>query len=392
MNIKLLPLALIAATMCAVSAVYAQPVAVGVKLVTDGLQYPTGFAQPNDKTGRLFVAEQRGTLRIIQNGKLLAQPFLDFHEDVYMTASADERGLLGFTFHPDFAKNKKLYVYFSKRKRNVPGVDHEGILREYKVSATNANQVDKASGRDVMSIDEPESNHNGGDIKFGPDGYLYLGLGDGGAYNDLHGEIGNGQNLNTPLGKILRIDVNQQPYGIPADNPFAGQENKRPEIFAYGLRNPWRLSFDKLNGRLFVGDVGQKNWEEIDIVTKGGNYGWRVREGIHSKTPTDPDPKNWINPIIDYGREEGLSVTGGYVYRGKAIPALAGKYVFGDLSGKIWALTDVKKEFWVKDKLSISKDPGYWLVYSFGEDQAGELYILAVLMDGLKGSVFKIVK
>ncbi len=143
---------------------------------------------------------------------------------------------------------------------------------------------------------------------------------------------------------------------------------------------------------MWAADVGQNTWEEINIISKGGNYGWRVREGIHSKTPTDPAPKNWINPIIDYGREEGLSVTGGYVYRGKAIPALAGKYVFGDLSGKIWALTDVKKEFWVKDKLSISKDPGHWLVYSFGEDHAGELYILAVLMDGLKGSVFKIVK
>lgn len=392
MKIKLLPLNLIALAICAISATHAQPVKVGVKLLTDQLQYPTGFAQPNDKTGRLIVAEQRGRLRIIQNGKLLPTPLLDISEDVFMTASADERGLLGFTLHPDFAKNKKLYVYFSKRKRNTPGVDHEGILREYKVSAQNPNVVDKASGRDVFSIDEPESNHNGGDIKFGPDGFLYLGLGDGGAYNDLHGEIGNGQNLNTLLGKILRIDVNQQPYGIPADNPFVGQENKRPEIFAYGMRNPWRLSFDKATGRLFVGDVGQKNWEEVNIVTKGGNYGWRVREGTHVKTPTDPDPKNWINPIIDYGREEGLSVTGGYVYRGKEIPALAGKYVFADLSGKVWSLTDVKKELWAKERLPISKDPGYWLIYSFGEDQTGELYILAVLLDGLKGAVFKITK
>jgi glucose/arabinose dehydrogenase len=388
MKIRLLPLMLIGLSWCAASAGYAQ----SVKLITDQLQYPTGFAEPNDKTGRLFVAEQHGRIRIIQNGKLLPQPFLDITQDVFMTASADERGLLGFAFHPGFAKNGKFYVYFSKRIPKTEGVDHMGVLREYKVSPKNAGLADKSTGRDVFTINEPESNHNGGDIKIGPDGYLYLGLGDGGAYNDLHGEIGNGQNLNTLLGKILRIDVNQQQYGIPADNPFINQENKRPEIFAYGLRNPWRLSFDKLNGRLFVGDVGQKNWEEIDIVTKGGNYGWRVREGTHIKTPTDPDPKNWVNPIIDYGRQEGTSVTGGFLYRGKQIPELYGKYVFADLLGKVWSLTDEKKELWRKEELPISKAGGHWLVYSFGEDQAGELYLLTVLIDGLKGAVYKIVK
>jgi glucose/arabinose dehydrogenase len=392
MKIRLLPLSLIILAHGLVSTAYAQTAKIGVKLITDQLQYPTNFAQPKDNSGRLFVAEQRGRIRIIQNGKLLERPFLDFSEDVYMTASADERGFLGLAFHPDFVKNKKLYVYFSKRKRDTPGVDHVGVLREYKVSAQNANLVDKSTGRDVLVIDEPESNHNGGDIKFGPDGYLYLGLGDGGAYNDLHGDFGNGQNLNTLLGKILRIDINQQPYGIPRDNPFVGQENKRPEIFAYGLRNPWRLSFDKLDGRLFVGDVGQKNWEEVNIVTKGGNYGWRVREGTHVKTPTDPDPKNWINPIIDYGRGEGTSVTGGFLYRGKQIPSLYGKYIFADLLGAVWMLTDEKKELWTKEKLAISKDGGHWLVYSFGEDQAGELYILTVLLDGIKGAVYKIVK
>jgi glucose/arabinose dehydrogenase len=388
MKIRLLPLMLIALLWCRAPEGHAQ----SVKLITDQLQYPTGFAEPNDKSGRLFVAEQRGRIRIIQNGKLLAQPFLDISQDVFMTASADERGLLGFAFHPGFAKNGKFYVYFSKRIPKIEGIDHTGVLREYKVSAKNAGLADKSTGRDVLTINEPESNHNGGDIKFGPDGYLYLGLGDGGAYNDLHGEIGNGQNLNTFLGKILRIDVNQQPYGIPADNPFINQENKRPEIFAYGLRNPWRLSFDRLNGRLFVGDVGQKNWEEIDIVTKGGNYGWRVREGTHIKTPTDPDPKNWINPIIDYGRQEGTSVTGGFLYRGKQIPELYGKYVFADLLGKVWSLTDEEKELWRKEELPISKAGGHWLIYSFGEDQAGELYLLTVLLDGLKGAVYKIVK
>ncbi|RYZ45701.1 MAG: glucose dehydrogenase, partial [Sphingobacteriales bacterium] len=265
------------------------------------------------------------------------------------------------------------------------------IVREYTVSGNNPNLADKTTAIDVLTIDEPESNHNGGDLKFGPDGFLYITLGDGGAYNDLHGEIGNGQNLNTLLGKILRIDVNQKPYGIPADNPFVGKENTRPEIYAYGLRNPWRISFDKSDGRLFAGDVGQKNWEEVDIITKGGNYGWRVREGTHIKTPDDPDPKNWIDPITDYGRQEGISITGGFVYRGKEIPQLQGKYVFGDLMGPIWTLTDVKKKLWNREKLLISKDPGFWQIYSFGEDQSGEIYVLANLLDGDKGAVYKIV-
>lgn len=364
---------------------------VNVRLISDQLAYPTAFAQPNDKSNRLFVCEQRGRIRIVKNGILQERPFLDITEDVLMMNSGDEMGLLGFAFHPSFSKNGKFYVFFSMRVSRKPGLDHRSVIREYRVSAKDPNSANKATAREVLSYDEPESNHNGGDIKFGPDGFLYVGIGDGGAYNDLHGMYGNGQNLNTFLGKILRIDVDQTPYAVPADNPFTGKENTRPEIYAYGFRNPWRISFDKLDGRLFAGDVGQKNWEEVDIVTKGGNYGWRVREGTHIKTPGDPDPKNWINPIIDYGRQEGISVTGGYVYRGKKIPSLRGKYIFGDLMGPIWALTDVKKELWTKEKLSISRDPGYWQIYSFGEDQAGELYVLAVLMESAKGALYKIV-
>lgn len=367
------------------------PVKVAIRLITDQLSYPTAFAAPNDKTNRLFVCEQKGRIRIIKNGTLTTTPFLDFNSEVLMMASGDEMGLLGLAFHPQYAKNGKFYVYFSKRIPKTSGIDHKSIVREYTTSA-NKDLADKASAKDIITIDEPESNHNGGDLKFGPDGFLYITLGDGGAYNDLHGEIGNGQNLNTLLGKILRIDVNQTPYGIPADNPFVNKENARPEIYAYGFRNPWRISFDKLNGRLFAGDVGQKNWEEVDIVTKGGNYGWRVREGTHIKTPNDPDPNNWINPITDYGRQEGISITGGFLYRGKQIPALQGKYIFGDLMGPVWTLTDVNKELWKREKLSISKDPGYWQIYSFGEDQSGEIYLLANLLDGDKGAVYKLVK
>jgi glucose/arabinose dehydrogenase len=207
----------------------------------------------------------------------------------------------------------------------------------------------------------------------------------------MHGTYGNGQNLNTLLGKILRIDVNTLPYAIPKDNPFIGMENTKPEIYAYGFRNPWRISFDKLNGRLFAGDVGQKNWEEIDIVTKGGNYGWRVREGTHVKSPNDPDPKNWINPIADYGRNEGISVTGGFLYRGKQLPELFGKYIFGDLMGTIWTLTDINKELWKMEKLSIFREPGNWQIYSFGEDRNGEIYLLVNLIEEEKGAIYKII-
>lgn len=368
-----------------------QAAKIGVRLISDQLAYPTAFAQPNDKSGRLFVCEQRGRIRIVKKGVLQERPFLDITEDVLMMNSGDEMGLLGFAFHPGFAENGKFYVFFSNRVQRKPGLDHRSVIREYRVSVKDPDLADKATAREVLSYDEPESNHNGGDIKFGPDGFLYIGIGDGGAYNDLHGEFGNGQNLNTFLGKILRINLDKEPYGIPADNPFVGKDNVRPEIYAYGFRNPWRISFDRQNGRLFAGDVGQKNWEEVDIVTKGGNYGWRIREGTHIKTPGDPDPKNWINPIIDYGRQEGISVTGGYVYRGKQIPSLQGKYIFGDLMGPVWSLTDVKKELWVKEKLPVSREPGYWQIYSFGEDQAGELYVLAVLMESGKGALYKIV-
>ncbi len=395
MKSKRLSLMIVFALLSAITEVKSQaslsPVKVNLQLVSDQLSYPTAFAVPNDKSGSLFVCEQKGRIRIIKNDKLLSKPFLDFTDEVLMMNSSDEMGLLGLAFHPQYTQNGKFYVYFSKRVPKTPGVDHQSIIREYRVSAEDSDVADKTKSKDVLIIDEPESNHNGGDIKFGPDGFLYIGVGDGGAYNDKHGTYGNGQNLNTLLGKILRIDVNKLPYAIPKDNPFVGTENTKPEIYAYGFRNPWRISFDKVNGRLFAGDVGQNNWEEIDIVTKGGNFGWRVREGTHVKFPNDPDPKNWINPITDYGRSEGISVTGGFVYRGKQIPELFGKYIFGDLMGTVWTLTDVKKELWKREKLSISREPGNWQIYSFGEDGEGEVYLLANLIEEEKGAIYKII-
>jgi glucose/arabinose dehydrogenase len=395
MNIKSILPALMISVLSLSSACYGQagtsPVKLNVKLITDQLSHPTGFAEPKDKSGRLFVIEQEGRIRIIKNGVLQQTPFLDIRDEVLKNDGYDERGLLGIAFHPEFAKNSKFYIYRSVRVQKAKGLDHKSEVREYTVSRQNPDVADKSSSRLVMEFDQPEGNHNGGDLKFGPDGFLYIASGDGGGGDDRHGEFGNGQNLSTVLGKILRIDVNQQPYGIPKDNPFVGKEGVRQEIYAFGVRNPWRISFDKLNGRLFAGEVGQNAWEEVDIITKGGNYGWRIREGLHDKFPNDPGAKNWIDPIAEYPHSEGISVTGGFVYRGKQIPGLQGKYVFADWMGPVWALTDVKKPLWEREKLSISHPAGYWQVYSFGEDQAGELYILAVMLDSNKGALYKIV-
>lgn len=362
------------------------------KLITDELSHPTAFAEPNDKSGRLFVCEQEGKIKIIQKGKVLPSLFLDISHEVIKKKGYEERGLLGLAFHPDFAKNGKLYVYCSMPVA-VParGLDHKSVIREYTVSSKNENTVDESTAKTVLEFDEPQSNHNGGDLKFGPDGFLYIAVGDGGGQNDKHGESGNAQNLSNFLGKILRVDVKQLPYSIPSDNPFVGKSEARPEIYAYGFRNPWRISFDKKTGELFVGDVGQDNYEEVDIITKGGNYGWRIREGLHEKFPNDPDPKNWINPISEYPHSDGLSITGGFVYRGKQIPAIVGKYIFADWTGPVWALTDSKKEQWDREKLSISQDAGNWHIYSFGEDQAGEVYLLTVLLGSDKGALYQLV-
>ena len=364
---------------------------VAVKLITEQLTNPTAFAEPADKSGRLFVVEQAGQIRILKKGILLKTPFLDIKDEVLKNDGYEERGLLGLAFHPNYAKNGKFYVYRSVRVPKTQGVNHKSEVREYTVSKQNADIADKTSSKLVLEFNQPDGNHNGGDLKFGPDGFLYISVGDGGGQNDKHGQHGNAQNLSNLLGKILRIDVSQLPYKVPADNPFVGKENASPEIFAYGFRNPWRISFDRVSGKLFAGDVGQDSWEEVDLVTKGGNYGWRVREGLHEKHPNDPDPKNWINPIAEYPHPEGISVTGGYVYRGKQIPSLAGKYVFADWMGPVFSLTDVKKDLWNRETLSISHNAGYWQVTGFGEDRAGELYILAVIIETGKGSLYKIV-
>ncbi|PSL47693.1 glucose/arabinose dehydrogenase [Chitinophaga niastensis] len=370
-----------------------------LELVTDKFISPVNMAVPGDGSGRLFFCQKEGKVWIVQKGALVAQPFLDVSSDmVKVNPAYDERGLLGMAFHPDFKKNRKFYVYYSSPVENPVKkvLDHKSRLVEFTASATNPNVADPASKRILMEINEPESNHNGGQLQFGPDGYLYIGLGDGGGGGDKHGTTtGNGQDLGTVLGKILRINVNGTPYKVPADNPFVNKTGAKPEIWAYGLRNPWRFSFDRVTKKLFAGDVGQNLYEEVDIITKGGNYGWRIMEGYHDfNVPAGADKSKLIAPIHEYNHDLGISITGGYVYRGNAIPALKGLYVFGDYNGKSFVLVPNGKK-WDRADLELSNRPNDNLqILSWGEDEQGELYMLtsASTKDGFKGAVYKLVK
>jgi glucose/arabinose dehydrogenase len=335
---------------------------------------PTAFAASPDETGRLFVCEQSGAVRIIRNEKLLERPFLDLKSKLVSLATFyDERGLLGITFHPAFRKNRRFYVYYSAPGKE--GTNHKSILAEYRASEKDPDLADPTE-RVIMEIDQPEMNHNGGQLAFGPDGYLYIGLGDGGGGGDKHGITGNGQDLGTLLGKILRIDVNNgNPYAVPPDNPFV-KDKARPEIWAYGLRNPWRFSFDRVSKRLFCADVGQNKYEEVNLIEKGGNYGWRIMEGRHCYNPKkDCNQKNLILPISEYDHSVGKSITGGFVYRGNRQSLFYGSYIYADWTGKVFALSEEKGR-WVNRELKVKglKEGDY--ITSFGEDNAGELYML----------------
>ncbi|MET7000943.1 PQQ-dependent sugar dehydrogenase [Chitinophaga defluvii] len=366
-----------------------------LQLVTDHFISPVNMAVPRDGSGRLFFCQKEGKVWIVRNGQLLTQPFLDVSgEMVSINPGYDERGLLGMAFHPQFKQNGKFYVYYSVPSR-TRGSNHKSRLAEFTVTAGKPDEANMASKRIVMEIEQPESNHNGGQIAFGADGYLYVSLGDGGGGGDRHGTTGNGQDLGTWLGKILRIDVNGDPYQVPKDNPFVGKEGVKPEIWAYGLRNVWRFSFDKATNRLFAGDVGQNKYEEVDIITKGGNYGWRIMEGFHDfNVPAGADKSALIPPIYEYDHGDGISITGGYVYHGKALPELKGQYVFGDYNGKTWVLVPVGNK-WERAELELSGKPAESLqILSWGEDEAGELYMLtsSSTRDGFKGAVYKLVK
>lgn len=331
-------------------------------------EQPVEFTHAGDGSNRLFVIEQPGRIRVFANDPAVksAGIYLDLTAKV---ASGGEMGLLGLAFHPDFTHNGYLYVNYTKRK------PLETIIARFQAKTADAGRIDPATETILLRFAQPYDNHNGGKLAFGPDGYLYISTGDGGAWGDQHNYA---QNRSSLLGKILRLNVNKTDkghYGIPADNPYAGnQEGYREELYAYGLRNPWRFSFDRQTGQLWAGDVGQNEFEEIDLITKGGNYGWRLKEGNRCYNPRhDCDNGQLTDPVHTYPRTDGVSVTGGFVYRGSRIPALRGRYIFGDYSnGKVWALSvDTNRK---TGHELISGDGGS--VSAFGEDATGELYIL----------------
>jgi glucose/arabinose dehydrogenase len=330
---------------------------IDLQLVVDGLAQPLFVTHAGDDSGRLFVVEQGGRILIFEDGALLEQPFLDLGDRV---RSGGERGLLGLAFHPDFDANGRFFVDYTRAP------DAATVIAEFHASAASPNRADPDQ-RVLLTVDQPFANHNGGMLAFGPDGDLCIGLGDGGGA----GDPGNrAQNPDALLGKILRIDVDgARPYAIPEDNPFA-RGGGRPEIYALGLRNPWRFSFDRKDGRLLVGDVGQDRIEEVDTVRRGGNYGWPLMEGRSCYRPANGCERPGLTlPIAQYEHDRGrCSITGGYVYRGSAIPQLVGTYLFGDYcSGEIFALRQGVQSVLLETSLQVA---------SFGEDAAGELYVV----------------
>ena len=391
-----------------------------------GLTAPLGVTHAGDGSGRQFIAEQSGQIRIVQDGNLLPTPFLDVSAKLpELNPSFDERGLLGLAFHPRYEQNGRFFIRYSTPRNGDPGEPcfgtsrgcHTEILAEYAVSTSDPNQADPDSEIILFTVDEPQFNHNAGDVAFGPDGFLYFTLGDGGGAHDgladdppSHGPIGNAQNIETPLGAILRINVDaptqasETAYTIPPTNPFVGQPGL-DEIYAYGLRNPFKFSFDDGpggDGKLYLGDVGQNLFEEVNIIERGGNYGWVIREGFHCFDPFNPTspPSNCndfgpqgeplVNPIVEYAHPEsgfipegGITVIGGFVYRGTDSPNLLGKYIFGDFaqaftipSGTLYYIADPtgKNPEIQKFQIGLDDRPYGLFLKGFGEDEDGEIY------------------
>ncbi|HET6229569.1 MAG TPA: PQQ-dependent sugar dehydrogenase [Longimicrobiaceae bacterium] len=351
------------------------PATTGLRLVgvASGLESPLYLTAPAGDA-RLFVVEQPGRIRIVENGALLPTPFLDITDRV---SSGGERGLLSVAFHPRYASNGLLYVDYTDRNGDTR-------VERYHVSA-DRNRADPASAQLVLAVAQPFANHNGGLVAFGPDGMLYVGMGDGGSGGDPQR---NGQNPAALLGKLLRLDVDAaQPYAIPTGNPFAGQPGRRGEIWATGMRNPWRFSWDRSTGLLYVADVGQNAWEEVDVVpaaAAGLNYGWNTMEATHCFQPSSGCSTAGLTlPVLEYGHADGCSVTGGYVYRGAAMPSLRGTYFYADYCGgwvrsfRFTAGAVTEGRTWELGQ------PGS--ILSFGEDAAGELYVLSA-----QGKVFRL--
>lgn len=409
-----------------------------LQLIAENMVSPIGVVAVPDNSKRLFVIDQAGMIWILdKDNNRLPTPFLDLTgKMVTLNARYDERGLLGFAFHPDYKSNGRFFIYYNLLPRTggpTPGVNWNNLSRiaEFRVSASNPDMADLNSEKILLDIDDPQSNHNGGTIEFGPDGYLYIAIGDGGAANDVAaGHVddwytpnagGNGQDLEANLfGNILRIDVNSgSPYGIPADNPFVNRSGK-DEIYAFGFRNPFRFSFDMGGShQLFAGDAGQVLYEEISIVKKGGNYGWNVKEGTHcfnaaannTELPGCPMVDNEGRPLIDPVIElnnfqnpaggKATTIIGGNVYRGHAIPGLDGKYFFGTFSqspttadGELFVAEPASSGLWSYSEVTLKSFPDHLGQYlkGFGQDNRGELYVTTSAMSGPSGNTGKVYK
>lgn len=354
-------------------------VPVALQEVAAGLNFPLYLTAPPGDTGRLFIAEKGGAIRLVKHGTLEPTPFLDLNGKV---STGAEQGLLGLAFDPAYATNGRFVVHYTDVSGNT-------TISLFQVATTNPDSADPASERIILTVDQPFPNHNGGQIVFGPDGKLYIGLGDGGSEGDPGGR---GQSLTDLLGDILRVDVSSGTgYTVPPDNPFVGRTDARPELWSVGLRNPWRFSFDAATGDLYIGDVGQDAWEEIDVATaaqgagRGANFGWNVTEGRHCFANPNCDVSKFTLPLVEYSHQDGCSVTGGFVYRGAAIPALQGHYFYADYC-QGWV-----RSFRLQD--GMATEPQQWPnlapggnVPSFGQDAAGELYVM-----NAEGRVFRIV-
>lgn len=335
---------------------------------------PIELTHAGDGTNRVFIASQLGKIYVMPNDQNVteAKVFLDLTDRVVYKKHENEEGLLGMAFHPNYETNGQLIVYYTTKS-----APHTSVVSRFRVS-DDPNQATRDSEEEILRIKQPFWNHNGGTVIFGPDGYLYVALGDGGKANDPQN---NGQNLQSLLGSILRIDVDRKDenrnYGIPADNPFVGYEDRAlPEIWAYGLRNVWRMAFDRDTNLLWAGDVGQDIWEEINIIHRGGNYGWNLREARHNFSPNATGLRaDLIEPIFEYHHDIGKSITGGFVYRGSSIPALQGKYLYADyVSGKVWALSYDDQQGQVVGNHLLAE--GQMPIMSFGEDEEREAYFL----------------
>jgi glucose/arabinose dehydrogenase len=361
---KFIPVFLLVTIFCSMSASAAPPAQnnAPVPAYYRLVEVATGFSRPLDLVHagdeRLFIVEQGGQIKVLKNG--VATEFLDV---TALVSRGSERGLLGMAFHPDYAQNGYFFINYTE-------LEGDTVIARYQVSP-DPDVADPNSAAQVLTIPQPYTNHNGGDVVFGPDGYLYIGMGDGGSGGDPQNHAQNKLDL---LGKMLRINVDQLPYTVPASNPFVGNNAYLPEIWAVGLRNPWRYSFDRATGNLYIADVGQGAWEEVNFQAAnvgGQNYGWNIYEGKHNYKPGSIPGA--VPPVVEYSHDLGCSVTGGYVYRGAILPDLQGIYLYGDFcTGRLWTAFRDESDVW---QATLFMDTAYQ-ISSFGEDAAGELYLL----------------